>query len=234
MTKTEIIKGKVKTVFTTSEPDKVLIQYEDKVTAGNGEKELLIEDKGKVCCEISKILFEKVKQRGIPNHYLDTFPVSIMSCKKVEIIPLEVVVRNVAAGSIVRQTTIEKGSEFKWPLVEYFLKDDSKNDPLLTQDRIIQMGYNMEDVGEMEIMAREVNLLIQNIFDEIGLTLVDIKFEFGYDVNKKLLLADELSPDGMRIWKDGKSFDKDLFRNDEGDLMVAYRYILEELKRVTK
>ena len=161
MTKTEIIKGKVKTVFTTSEPDKVLIQYEDKVTAGNGEKELLIEDKGKVCCEISKILFEKVKQRGIPNHYLDTFPVSIMSCKKVEIIPLEVVVRNVAAGSIVRQTTIEKGSEFKWPLVEYFLKDDSKNDPLLTQDRIIQMGYNMEDVGEMEIMAREVNLLIQ-------------------------------------------------------------------------
>jgi len=234
MTKTEIIKGKVKTVFTTSEPDKVLIQYEDKVTAGNGEKELLIEDKGKVCCEISKILFEKVKQRGIPNHYLDTFPVSIMSCKKVEIIPLEVVVRNVAAGSIVRQTTIEKGSEFKWPLVEYFLKDDSKNDPLLTQDRIIQMGYNMEDVGEMEIMAREVNLLIQSIFDEIGLTLVDIKFEFGYDVNKKLLLADELSPDGMRIWKDGKSFDKDLFRNDEGDLMVAYRYILEELKRVTK
>ena len=231
---TQIIKGKVKTVFTTSEPDKVLIQYEDKVTAGNGEKELLIEDKGKVCCEISKILFEKVKQRGIPNHYLDTFPVSIMSCKKVEIIPLEVVVRNVAAGSIVRQTTIEKGSEFKWPLVEYFLKDDSKNDPLLTQDRIIQMGYNMEDVGEMEIMAREVNLLIQNIFDEIGLTLVDIKFEFGYDVNKKLLLADELSPDGMRIWKDGKSFDKDLFRNDEGDLMVAYRYILEELKRVTK
>ena len=230
MSDTKITIGKVKTVFSTAEPDVVLIQYEDKVTAGNGAKELLVEGKGAVCCEISKILFEKITEVGIPNHYIDMFPVSIMSCKKVDIIPLEVVVRNLAAGSIVRQTTIEEGTEFKWPLIEFFLKDDAKDDPLLTTDRIIQMGYNMEVVGEMEIMAREVNLLLQQTFDSIGLTLVDFKLEFGYDANKNILLADELSPDGMRLWREGQSFDKDLFREEKGSLIDAYKYILEQLK----
>ena len=230
MTDTQIIKGKVKTVFSTSEPDKVLIQYEDRVTAGNGKKELWVEDKGRVCCEISKILFEKITEAGIPNHYIDMIPVSIMSCKKVDIIPLEVVVRNLAAGSIVRQTTIEEGTEFKWPLIEFFLKDDAKDDPLLTTDRIIQMGYNMEVVGEMEIMAREVNHILKQIFDSIDLTLVDFKLEFGYDANKNILLADELSPDGMRLWREGQSFDKDLFREEKGSVIDAYKYILEQLK----
>ena len=153
-----------------------------------------------------------------------------MACKEVEIIPIEVVVRNIATGSIVRQTTIEEGTEFDWPLVEYFLKDDAKDDPLLTQDRIIKMGHNMEVVGEMEIMAREVNSILQDVFEGIGLTLVDFKLEFGFDVNKNLLLADELSPDGMRLWKDGQSFDKDLFREEKGDIIRAYKYILQQLK----
>tara|TARA_B100000427_G_scaffold67281_1_gene53681 strand:- start:601 stop:1299 length:699 start_codon:yes stop_codon:yes gene_type:complete len=230
MSDTKIIVGKVKTVFSTSEPDKVLIQYEDRVTAGNGKKELQVEGKGAVCCEISKILFEKLNEEGIPNHYIDMIPVSIMSCKKVEIIPIEVVVRNVAAGSIVRQTTIKEGTEFDWPLVEFYLKDDAKDDPLLTTDRIIKMEHNMEDVGEMEIMAREVNTLLQNVFEKIGLTLVDFKLEFGYDANKNLLLADELSPDGMRLWREGQSFDKDLFREEKGDMIGAYKYILQQLK----
>ena len=230
MSDTKITIGKVKTVFSTAEPDVVLIQYEDKVTAGNGAKESLVEGKGAVCCEISKILFEKITEVGIPNHYIDMFPVSIMSCKKVDIIPLEVVVRNLAAGSIVRQTTIEEGTEFKWPLIEFFLKDDAKDDPLLTTDRIIQMGYNMEVVGEMEIMAREVNLLLQQTFDSIGLTLVDFKLEFGYDANKNILLADELSPDGMRLWREGQSFDKDLFREEKGSMIDAYKYILTQLQ----
>jgi len=230
----ELLKGKVKTVYDTEDAEKVLIEFHDKVTAGNGELVEYPPEKGATCCLISALLFEMLEKRGIKTHYLELPSLNKMICRKLTIVPLEVICRNIAAGSIVKTTTLTEGTLIQPPIVEFFLKDDSKNDPLLTQDRIIQMGYNMEDVGEMEIMAREVNLLIQNIFDEIGLTLVDIKFEFGYDVNKKLLLADELSPDGMRIWKDGKSFDKDLFRNDEGDLMVAYRYILEELKRVTK
>ena len=136
MSETTIIKGKVKTVFTTSEPDKVLIQYEDRVTAGNGKKVDYPEGKGKVCMEISAFLFEKLEKVGIETHYLDTFPERIMSCKKVDIIPIEVVVRNIATGSIVRQTTLEEGRIINWPLVEFYLKDDEKDDPLLTEDSI--------------------------------------------------------------------------------------------------
>ena len=223
------VKGKVKTVYPTSDPNVVLIQYEDRVTAGNGKKELWVENKGSICCEISSLLFEKVASAGIPTHYLSVPTHKVMCCRKVDIIPIEVIVRNLAAGSIVRQTTIKEGTEFEWPLVEFYLKDDAKDDPLLTQDRIIQMGHNMNIVGEMEIMGREINLILQKVFDDIGLTLVDFKMEFGIDAVGELLLADELSPDGMRLWKDGESFDKDLFRKGEGDIEEAYQYIFDQL-----
>ena len=228
---TEIIKGKVKTVFTTSEPDKVLIQYEDRVTAGNGKKIDFPQGKGKVCMEISEFLFKEMEKYGISTHYIDTYPERIMCCKKVDIIPIEVVVRNVATGSIVRQTTLEEGRIFNWPLVEYYLKDDEKDDPLLTEDRIRLMGdYPLRD---MEQTAREVNGIMSKIFREIGFTLVDFKLEFGYDSEQNLLLADELSPDGMRLWKEGtsESYDKDLFRKEKGDIVAAYQYILKELQR---
>ena len=225
---TEITKGKVKTVFTTSEPDKVLIQYEDRVTAGNGKKVDYPEGKGKVCMDISAFLFKEMEKNGIDTHYLDTFPERIMSCKKVDIIPIEVVVRNIATGSIVRQTTLEEGRIINWPLVEFYLKDDEKDDPLLTEDRIRLMGDY--PTRRMTQIAREVNAVLQSIFREIGLTLVDFKLEFGYDSEQNLLLADELSPDGMRLWKEGKSFDKDLFRNGKGDIVEAYKEILKNLK----
>ena len=232
MTTTEITKGKVKTVFTTSEPDKVLIQYENRVTAGNGKKIDYPEGKGKVCMEISAFLFEILEGMGIKTHYLDTFPERIMSCKKVNIIPIEVVVRNIAAGSIVRQTTLEEGQHINWPLVEFYLKDDEKDDPLLTEDRIKLMGYGNE-IRNLQFTAREVNAILQDIFRRIGFILVDFKLEFGYDAEQNLLLADELSPDGMRLWKEGtkESFDKDLFRKGEGDIVEAYKYILTKLRK---
>tara|TARA_Y100001970_G_scaffold131851_1_gene162644 strand:+ start:1257 stop:1958 length:702 start_codon:yes stop_codon:yes gene_type:complete len=232
MSDTEFFQGKVKTVFNTAEPDVVLIQYEDKVTAGNGKKIDYPQGKGAICCEISEILFKELEKYGISTHYINRYPVAIMSCKKVDIIPIEVVVRNVATGSIVRQTTLEEGKIINWPLVEYFLKDDEKDDPLLTEDRIRLMGdYPLRD---MEQTAREVNGILGKIFRDIGLTLVDMKLEFGYDVDGNLLLADELSPDGMRLWKEGtsESFDKDLFRNDNGDIVTAYQTILTNLQRI--
>ena len=229
MSDTEFFQGKVKTVFNTAEPDVVLIQYEDKVTAGNGKKVDYPEGKGQVCMKISELLFQTLEKYGIRTHYINTIPERIMSCKKVDIIPIEVVVRNVAAGSIVRQTTLEEGKIINWPLVEYFLKDDEKDDPLLTEDRIRLMGdYPLRD---MEQTAREVNGIMTKIFREIGLTLVDFKLEFGYDSGQNLLLADELSPDGMRLWREGKSFDKDLFRKETGDIVEVYQYILNELKK---
>ena len=230
MTNTEIIKGKVKTVFTTDDPNKILIQYENKVTAGNGRKELFLEDKGRICCEISSIIFQKLEKVGIKTHYLDIFPERIMSCKKVNIIPLEVIVRNIAAGSICRQTTIPEGKLLMTPLVEFHLKDDSKDDPLLTYDRMKLMGYDAEEfIGT----ALQINRQLIKIFFDIGFDLVDFKIEFGDDSEGNLLLADEISPDSCRLWKIGtkENFDKDLFRNDNGDIISAYSHILNELKR---
>ncbi len=230
MTDTQIIQGKVKTIFTTSEPDKIIIQYEDKVTAGNGRHVDFPEGKGAVCCKISELLFKKLEEHGIRTHYISTVPRAIMFCKKVDIIPIEVVVRNVAAGSIVRQTTLEEGKIINWPLVEWYLKDDEKDDPLLTMDRILLMGHDPQTINEMGRVARDVNYLLKNIFRKIGLTLVDFKLEFGYDSEQNLLLADELSPDGMRLWREGESFDKDLFRKGKGDIVKAYTHILKKLE----
>jgi len=231
--KTEIIQGKVKTVFGTDKPDQVIIQYEDKVTAGNGKKIDYPENKGVVCCEISSLLFQKLEKYNIRTHYQSMPTYRAMACTKVDIIPIEVVVRNVAAGSIVRQTTIEEGTEFGWPLVEFYLKDDEKDDPLLTTARINLMGYG-DDLAKLEQAAREVNVVLSETFKEIGLTLVDFKLEFGYDADKNILLADELSPDGMRLWKQGtkESFDKDLFRKNKGSIVEAYQYILSKLKEL--
>ena len=225
---TEIIQGKVKTVFPTDNPEEDIIQYEDRVTAGNGKKELYVEDKGAICCEISRILFNILEDEGIRTHYITMPTHKAMCCRRVEIIPIEVVVRNIAAGSIVRQTTLEEGRIINWPLVEFYLKDDAKDDPLLTEDRICLMGYGGE-IDELIYQAREINAILKEIFYEIGLTLVDFKLEFGYDCNDNLLLADELSPDGMRLWKDGQSFDKDLFRKEKGNIIDAYTYILDKL-----
>ena len=229
---TFILQGKVKTVYELDEPDKVLIQYEDKVTAGNGKKEAYVEDKGKICCLISELLFRELEQCGIKTHYISMPTHRAMAVKKVDIIPIEVVVRNVAAGSIVRQTPLEEGTVFSNPLVEFYLKDDGKDDPLLTEDRARLIGdYPLRKLKQL---ASEVNVVLQDIFNKIDLTLVDFKLEYGYDVNGNLLLADELSPDGMRLWKKGtsESFDKDLFRNDNGDILLAYQTILTNLQRI--
>ena len=229
---TFILQGKVKTVFELDEPDKVLIQYEDKVTAGNGKKEAYVEDKGKICCLISELLFRELEQCGIKTHYISMPTHRAMAVKKVDIIPIEVVVRNVAAGSIVRQTPLEEGTVFSNPLVEFYLKDDEKDDPLLTEDRARLIGdYPLR---ELKQLAAEVNVVLQDIFKKIDLTLVDFKLEYGYDVNGNLLLADELSPDGMRLWKKGtsESFDKDLFRKGNGDILLAYQTILTKLQRI--
>ena len=224
----ELIKGKVKTVYAVDDVNRVMIMYHDKVTAGNGEKEDVIESKGEINCKITDILFKELEKQGVQTHRVDTIG-HTMLCTKVDIIPVEFVVRNVAAGSIVRQTTLEQGREFEFPLVEYYLKDDSKNDPLLTEDRLTLMGYDNLTPINMKCLA--INMVLKDIFSRIGLTLVDFKLEFGYDSRQNLLLADELSPDSMRLWKTGtqESMDKDIFRKGDGNIIPAYQKILDDL-----
>ena len=226
----EIIQGKVKTVFSTDQPEQVIIQYEDRVTAGNGEKDAIIEGKGNVCCLISAVLFEHLEKCGIRTHYQSLPTWKAMACKKLSIIPVEVICRNIAAGSIVRTTNITKGTLINQPLVEFFLKDDSKNYPLLTPDRVRLMGIDTKPLIDITL---DINNHLQALFTLMGFDLVDFKLEYGYDNHGDLFLADELSPDNMRLWKKGtqEKFDKDLFRNDEGDIVEAYKHILKELRR---
>jgi len=223
--------GKVKTVYVMDgEPEKVYVHFHDKVTAGNGKRSEIMDTKGKVCCLISALLFELMESRGIKTHYIDVPYLDTLLCKKLTIVPVEVIVRNIAAGSIVSQTTLQEGTLINPPVVEYFLKDDAKDDPLLTHDRVRLMGIDPEP---MKKVALEVNTHLKMLFAQMDIDLVDFKLEFGYDSEQNLLLADELSPDNMRLWKKGtkQKFDKDLFRKGEGDIVTAYTYILEELRK---
>ena len=153
-----------------------------------------------------------------------------MVCRKLTIIPVEVIVRNIAAGSIVKNTNITEGQLINPPIVEYFLKDDARDDPLLTYDRVRLMGIDPEPMKEQALI---VNYQLQSLFTLMGIDLVDFKLEFGHDAHGDLFLADELSPDNMRLWKkDTKErFDKDLFRKDEGDIVEAYKKILLQLRQ---
>ena len=226
-----ILKGKVKTVYQGDDAHKVIIEYHDKVTAGNGEKEDYPLGKGSLCCSISSLLFERLSKEGIPTHYMNMVGANKMICRKVDIVPLEVICRNRAAGSIVRETTLNEGQPLPQPIVEFFLKDDSKNDPLLTPDRVRLMGYDPQPFIDMTL---RINDLLRQMFYILGIDLVDFKLEYGYDAHGDLYLADEISPDSMRLWQTGTNerFDKDLFRKDEGDIVPAYRHILDKLRHL--
>ena len=224
-------KGKVKSVYRIAdEAEKVHIHFHDKVTAGNGRLVEYPEGKGKVCCLISALLFEMLEKRGVKTHYIDCPSLATLLVSRLDIIPVEVIVRNIAAGSIVKNTNINEGTFIQPAIVEYFLKDDAKDDPLLTYDRVRLMGT---DPAPMKEQALEINHQMQSLFTLMGIDLVDFKLEFGYDAHGDLFLADELSPDNMRLWKKGtkERFDKDLFRKDEGDIVEAYKYILNQLRQ---
>ena len=228
---TLLLQGKVKSVYEIAgEAEKVYIHFHDKVTAGNGRMVEYPKDKGATCCLISALLFERMEKEGIKTHYIDCPSLNTMLCKKLTIIPVEVIVRNVAAGSIVRTTTISEGTLIQPPIVEFFLKDDSKDDPLLTIDRVRLMGI---DPTPLQMQALDINYQLQALFTLIGMDLVDFKLEFGYDAHGDLFLADELSPDNMRLWKKGtrERFDKDLFRKGEGAIVDAYKHILTQLRQ---
>ena len=228
-----IVEGKVKSVYQGVDKEQVLIHYHDKVTAGNGEKEDYPEGKGRINCDISCIIFKELEKAGVKTHFIQYAGPALMRCKKVDIIPIEVVIRNYADGSIVRQTTIPKYTKFNPPLIEFYLKDDDKNDPLLTEDRLHIMGYRK--LHQYKQYAREVNAVVSNMFEQIGIRLIDFKIEFGTTSDGTVVVADEISPDGCRLLAEGdKSMDKDLFRKGEGDIIQAYSSILESLKNNVK
>ena len=227
-----ILKGKVKTVYAVDNVNHVLIEYHDKVTAGNGEKEARPLNKGAICCQISGLIFKYLEKEGVRTHYIDTIG-HTMLCHKAEVLPIEVVVRNYAAGSFVRQPPFQEGMKFEYPIVEYYLKDDDKNDPLLNEPRLKLMGLSGYKKDQLAITAVKVSNILTRVFEVIGLDLVDFKLEFAFK-DGEVVVVDELSPDSMRLWKKGtqQSMDKDLFRKESGDIMEAYKKILMDLQGV--
>ncbi|MBO3460534.1 phosphoribosylaminoimidazolesuccinocarboxamide synthase [Aetokthonos hydrillicola Thurmond2011] len=233
----KIYEGKAKILYTTDDPNILLAQFKDDATAFNAQKRGTILDKGAINCSISSKLFQELEKYGVPTHYIDNPSQNQMRVKSVKILPLEVVVRNIAAGSLCHQTGLPLGQVIKHPLVEFYYKNDSLGDPLLTRDRLYLLELaTPEQVDTITHLALEINNFLRDFFLRCGMTLVDFKVEFGVDAQQNLLLADEISPDTCRLWDtstisdpERRVLDKDRFRKDLGNVEQAYQEVLQRV-----
>jgi phosphoribosylaminoimidazole-succinocarboxamide synthase len=232
----KLYEGKAKILYKTDDPDILLTYFKDDATAFNAQKRGSIVGKGEINCVISSHLLRLLEARGISTHLIDCPSPNIMRVRAVKILPLEVVVRNIAAGSLCQQTGLALGTVINPPLVEFYYKNDTLGDPLLTYDRLLLLNLaTPEQVDQLQAMALKINDILSEFFQRCGITLVDFKLEFGLDQDQHLLLADEISPDTCRLWDQAESdpnhrvMDKDRFRRDLGDVEKAYQQVLERV-----
>lgn len=231
-----IYEGKAKILYEGPDDNTVIQYFKDDATAFNAEKHAVIAGKGVLNNRISAHLMTQLESIGIPTHFIKSINMREQLVRKVEIIPIELVVRNVAAGSLCKRLGVKEGTVLMRPLVEYYYKDDDLGDPLVGEDHIMNFGWaDPYELEEMVSMAWRVNDYLNGLFAGIGLRLVDFKLEFGRIYGEYgelyLVLADEVSPDNCRLWdaKTGEKLDKDRFRFDLGDLVEGYQYIAEKL-----
>ncbi|MCI1209599.1 MAG: phosphoribosylaminoimidazolesuccinocarboxamide synthase [Treponema sp.] len=235
MTKNEqLYEGKAKKVFATSDPDKVIMEYKDSATAFNGVKKGTIEDKGIMNNEFSTKMFELLNGWGVPTHFIKKLNDREVLCKKVSIVPLEVIVRNVAAGSFSKRLGIAEGTALKTTVFEISYKCDELNDPLINDYHAVAIGAaTWDDLHRIYEITAQINNTLKKFFLDRGVRLIDFKIEFGKDADGTILLADEISPDTCRFWdaETNEKLDKDRFRRDLGNVKEAY---IEMLNRVEK
>lgn len=227
-----IYEGKAKKLYAGDQPDQVIHYFKDDATAFNAQKRGTIVEKGIVNNKVSERLFRLLQEGGVPTHFVDRLSDREMLTRRVTIIPLEVVVRNVIAGSLAKRLGLKEGEAIAPPLVEFYYKNDALGDPLITEEHIRLLKLAEPSViAELKKAALRVNTLLVPFFRDRGMVLVDFKLEFGFDRDGKLVLADEISPDTCRLWdqQTGESMDKDRFRKDLGKIEEAYQ---EVLKRV--
>lgn len=220
--------GKSKRVWATSDPGRVLLEFKDDATAFNGVKKAQITDKGRINCALSAWLFERVADCGVRHHMVEKVSQTEMLCLDVEIIPVEVVIRNFIAGSFAKRYGIPEGARLPRPLVEFFYKSDALNDPLMGADVPVLMGWARGwEMALMSEQALHVNEILGSFWGDLGVDLVDFKLEFGRTADGRVVLADEITPDGSRLWEKGtgRKLDKDVFRRDLGDLTDTYREV---------
>lgn len=232
----KLYEGKAKIIYATDDPEVLITYFKDDATAFNAQKKGQIANKGVINCKVTTHLYGLLEQRGVATHLLETISDREMRVKRVDIVPLEVVVRNIAAGSLCKQTGIELGTKLEPSLVEFYYKNDDLGDPLLTRDRIFAMGIAPADqLDQLVSKAQTVNSVLSEFFASCGITLVDFKLEFGVDGQGTLLLADEISPDTCRLWDATEAderkrvMDKDRFRQDLGDVAAGYQAVLDRI-----
>ncbi|QHZ48390.1 phosphoribosylaminoimidazolesuccinocarboxamide synthase [Bacillus sp. NSP9.1] len=227
-----LYEGKAKKIYLTDDDNVLFVEYKNSATAFNGEKKAEIDGKGRLNNEISSLIFTRLHEKGISNHFVKRISETEQLIKKVKIIPLEVVVRNVVAGSMSKRLGIPEGTELKEPIIEFYYKDDSLGDPLITEDHIrILQAAEPEQVENIKSITRQVNEELQQIFAACDVRLIDFKLEFGLDAMGEVLLADEISPDTCRLWdkETNEKLDKDVFRRNLGGLTDAYEEIFKRL-----
>lgn len=228
-----LYEGKAKQIFRTDKENEVIVHYKDDATAFNGEKKASIDNKGVLNNAITSNIFEMLNEAGIKTHFIKKLNDRDQLCKKVEIVPLEVIVRNVAAGSMAKRLGLEEGFELKTTVFELSYKDDELGDPLINDYHAVGIGATtFEELNKIYEMTAKINDLLEEFFKKQNINLIDFKIEFGRDENGEVLLADEISPDTCRFWDatTGEKLDKDRFRRDMGNVEEAYQEILKRIK----
>lgn len=228
-----LYEGKAKQVYATDDPDVLIMHYKDDATAFNGVKHATIGNKGHLNNLISTLIFEKLMKQGIPTHYIGTINDRDQVVKKVTIFPLEVIVRNTIAGSMSKRLGIPEGTKPTNTIFEICYKNDELGDPLINDHHAVAVGAaSYDELKVIYDLTSKVNDLLKDMMARIGLNLIDFKVEFGKTSKGEIVLADEISPDCMRLWdlKTNEHMDKDLFRRDLGDIIPAYQEVYNRLK----
>ena len=228
-----LYEGKGKKIFLTDNDEFLIAEFKDELTAFDATKKGFEKGKGALNCQISSELFELLEKNGIPTHYVKRLSENEMLIKKADMIPIEVVVRNIATGSLTKRLGIPDGKKLPFALVEFYYKNDELHDPLINDEHalILELAKDESELEELKRLGREINVILKSFFDKRDLILVDFKVEFGRDINGKIILADEISPDSCRFWdkKTGEKLDKDRFRQDLGNVKLAYEEVLKRI-----
>jgi len=235
---TPLYEGKAKRLWATEDPNVLRMEFKDDATAFNGEKKAQFENKGRLNNAISTLIYGFLEKEGVPTHFVRQIDERNVEVKKVTILMVEVIVRNLAAGSFSKRTGVAEGKVFSQPIVEFSIKSDELGDPLVNDDYIRELELaTPEELAFLRSSALKVNSILGEFFAKCGLKLVDFKLEFGRlaEDPSQIVLADEISPDGCRLWdlKTGEKMDKDRFRRDLGGVMEAYEEVLQRVKEAT-
>ncbi len=229
-----VYEGKAKRIYSTDQESCLLMEYKDSLTAFNALKKGQFSGKGELNCKISTLIFAELNRGQIKHHWLQTLEGNQMLVQKTQIIPLEVVVRNIMAGSLAKKLGRPEGDVLSQPIVEFYYKDDSLGDPFVSDEQIVALGWSdQKTLDHLKKEALAINKILQATFLKAGMKLVDFKTEFGRNTKNEIILADEISPDCMRLWdtQTNRKMDKDRFRQDLGDIEESYLEVYERLQK---